>query len=216
MAERRSQAVAVALVAAFLVLSLGGQALSDATMPRGYARDTGASIGRAGFAFMTGFRKYAAAVLWNTIDPLVDSYFHDTPFDKMRFMLPTITAVVALDPQAVEPYSVGSWIIVRNGKIKEGMALIRRGVKENPRSGVVRVAYAQMLQTIVKDLPAAHAQAAIALHDDIVWSDAADASDGYRSVLHIMESAHDKAGIALAKVRIEHADAQTDAESSRQ
>lgn len=209
MAERSASrgGVAWVLAAMFLVMALGGQALGDATVPTGYERTTGQSVSRAGFAYLTGLRTYAAAVLWNSIDPVLDTYFHDVPFDHMRFMLPTITAVVALNPQFTEAYSVGSWIIARNGKLKAGLDLARRGVRDNPHSGTVLVAYAQMLQTLDKNLPAAHVQAAAALRPHTTWNTTAEACDGYRSVLAIMRASHDTTGIARAKAAIKRADA---------
>jgi len=200
-------ATVFALVLVFLAVALGGQAVGDAAVQSAEKGSVTQSAGRAGFAYLTGLRTYAAAVLWNSIDPIMDTYFRGKPFDENRFMLPIISAVVALDPHFTQAYSVGTWIIARNGKLQPALDLARRGVENNPNSGTCRVAYAQLLQTMDKDLPAAHKQAAAALGDHVTWDGTQDASDGLRSVLAIMRAAKDEDGIAKAKEAIKRADA---------
>src|SRR5450759_477437 len=127
----------VAAIAALLVTILVGQAATDALAPVGRA-PSGRSVGRASFAFLGGLRTFAAAVLWNRLDPQKDTYFQNLPFNKLVFMLPTIRIVVALDPQFEQPYFVAGLLLARDGHKAEGLRLARDGVAANPDSGLLR------------------------------------------------------------------------------
>lgn len=161
---------AVILAAICLTLVLGGQAMSDHAGPR--ADGTAATaIGRTGFAYLSGFRTYVAAVLWNRLDPIMHTYYGGTSFRKMTYMVPTIHTVVALDPNLVDPYYVGAWIVAANGHVEEGVQMARDGAEANPKSGLLRTSYAQMLEVWGDDLPGAYKQAVLAMDSDMQWRD---------------------------------------------
>ncbi len=79
--ERRSPSrpgVMIGIAVALLLVALiGGQALASATAPPGGVAATGRVIGQTSFAYLGGLRTFAAAVLWNRLEPLFDGYYHD-------------------------------------------------------------------------------------------------------------------------------------------
>ena len=78
---------------------LGGQALAGIAAPAGAAASTGRVLGQTGFAYIGGLRTFAAAVLWNRLDPLFHVYNTDQPIEKRPEFLPTVRMVQMLDPQ---------------------------------------------------------------------------------------------------------------------
>lgn len=174
MTGRSTQMRAVAALALCLVLALGGQALADSLVPEASGADTGRAVGRAASSYLTGIRTYAAAALWNRIDPLMHSYYNGVPLDDQRYMLSTISAVQALDPQFVRSYSVGSWILAANDRIDDAVAMAERGVEMNPSSGICLSNLAQ-LQWLYGDRERALEVARDALESDVVWPEPAEA-----------------------------------------
>ncbi len=175
----------VAIAAALVVLVgtvLAGQAVADSLLPEDEVADTGRTLGRAGFAYLTGVRTYAAAVLWNRIDPLFHDYYEDLPLQEQTFMLPSIRAIVALDPQFEQTYYVAAWVLAQRGSVDEGVELARLGVENNPTSGMLRANYAQILFLFTDDSDEAVRQATRTLEDDIVWRTLFDQYDGYAMV----------------------------------
>jgi hypothetical protein len=171
----------VAIVLAF-ALVLGGQSLADATapdVPNGAL--TGQTMGRAGFAYLTGLRKFGAALLWNRLEPQMHEYYGASGLGKMGFMLPSIKAIVSLDPQFVEAYYVAPAILIQSGRepgisaaeaavrLKAGLDLAKEGAANNPKSGIALSSYAQLLFTSADDLQAALPFADASLGSDIVW-----------------------------------------------
>jgi hypothetical protein len=177
----RTWSAAAAIVAA-LGLVLAGQAWGDAMAPATpNGALTGQAVGRAGFAYLTGLRRFGAALLWNRLEPQMHEYYGEVGLGKMVFMLPNIKAIVTLDPQFVEAYYVAPQILISSGvepgvsqteaanRLKTGLELAREGTVNNPKSGIVLVSYAQLLMTEAKDLKAAVPYAEAALASDIVW-----------------------------------------------
>jgi hypothetical protein len=181
--ERRHSTTAVLAIVLALVLVLGGQALADVAapdVPNGAL--TGQAMGRAGFAYLTGLRQFAAALLWNRLEPQMHAYYGgDIGLGKMTFMLPNIKAIVTLDPQFVEAYYVAPEILIESGqqpgvtpneaavRLQTGLDLAREGAENNPKSGIALSSYAELLFTRGKDLQAALPYALAALRPDVVW-----------------------------------------------
>ncbi|MBN2248106.1 MAG: hypothetical protein JW733_05355 [Coriobacteriia bacterium] len=163
--------VVVLLVVTLLAIALGGQALADSLVPEASAADTNAAVGRATSSYLTGVRSYAAAALWNRLDPLMHGYYGGVSLTDMRYMLSSISLIVALDPQFIHAYPVGSWILVQNGRVDDGLAMARRAVEANPRSGMLLSNRAQLEYLYGDDLSAAVQTAERAIESDVVWTD---------------------------------------------
>ncbi len=192
-----------------LTLVLAGQALADTAAPEvPNGALTGQAMGRAGFAYLTGLRQFAAALLWNRLEPQMHEYYGGVGLGKMGFMLPSIKAIVTLDPQFVEGYFVAPVIIIESGRqpgvspeeaaarLKSGMDLAKEGVDNNPKSGTLLASYAQLLYTEVKDVPAAAIYSRAALAADIVWRTDEDRWNAYAIIRDVLRKSGDAVGAA--------------------
>ena len=183
MTDRLQTRLTVAVVALALLAVLGGQTLADRAAPEApNGALTGQAMGRAGFAYLTGLRQFAAAFLWNRLEPQMHKYYGgDIGLGKMTFMLPSIKAIVTLDPQFVEAYYVAPEILIENGtlpgvsaaeaaaRLKAGLDLAREGTQNNPKSGIALTSYSELLLTRAKETTAALPYAERAMAPDIVW-----------------------------------------------
>jgi hypothetical protein len=162
--------VTAAIAVLALIAVLGGQTLADVAapdVPNGAL--TGRAIGRAGFAYLTGLRQFGAALLWNRLEPQMHDYYGGAGLGKMTFMLPSIKAIVTLDPQFVEAYYVGPEILIDDGHLQAGLDLAREGAVNNPKSGIALVSYSELLLTRAKDATEALPFAERAMASDVVW-----------------------------------------------
>lgn len=140
----------VALIAVVLLaLIVAAQGLATQAEPSNRA-STGEVIGRTGFAYLGGLRTFAAAVLWNHIDPQFHDYYAGIPLAEQTYMIPTLRLIVALDPQFTQAYYLSAWIVYKHSPA-EGLAIAREGVANNPRSGIMRANLAQILFIEGKD-----------------------------------------------------------------
>ncbi len=183
--SRTKMLVAVALL---LALLLAGQATADTILPIGGGGDTGRAIGDAGFAYLSGVRTAIAAMLWNRLDPQMHEYYDGVVLEEQTYVLPTISIVIALDPEFEQAYFVAPWIIARRGSVDEAIELARVGTVNVPRSGMLRASYAQMIAVFVKDYARAAEQADIAV--DLEWPNLIDQHNWYG----ILRSIYEKAG----------------------
>ena len=186
MGTRRDTWLPIALAAAFLVVALVGQAFGDTMMSMPESSTT-AVVGRASSSYLTGVRRYAAAILWNRIDPLLHGYYRTTPLDQQRYMLSTIATVEWLDPDFAQPYYVGAWILVRNDKADEGLSMAERGTEQIPESGTLHMSYAQMLLVLNEDTKGALRQAKLAVEPDMRWTDDIEKLNGYAAISKMFE-----------------------------
>lgn len=204
----RTLAAATAVVLA-LALVLAGQSLADVTAPEvPNAALTGEVMGRAGFAYLTGLRKFAAALLWNRLEPQMHEYYGGAGLGKMGFMLPSIKAIVTLDPQFVEAYYVAPEILIQSGqqpgvtaeeaaaRLQTGLDLAKEGAVNNPKSGIALSSYAELLFTRGKDLQAAVPYAQAALASDIIWRTDEEQWNAYAILRAIFQRAGDTARAA--------------------
>jgi hypothetical protein len=198
--------VALLLVVVMLAVALIGQAATDALVPVTEKSATGQSIERAGFAYLTGVRTYAAAVLWNRLDGLFHEYYGETSLDEQTYMMPTLNMAVMLDPQLTQPYYVAAWVLARRGEVDEGLALAARGVENNPQSGLLRVNHAQLLALFTDDEAATVAEANAVLGEDIVWTGLGEQHDGYASVHAILQNAGEDERVTYVELRLAEID----------
>lgn len=192
-AATRSRIVKGALVALLLAAVLAGQAAADSLAPRGRDADTGRTLGRAGFAYLTGVRTFAAAVLWNRIDPIFHGYYEELPLAEQTFMLPTVYAIVALDPQLDQTYFVASWILAQRGSLDEALKLAALGTSHNPDSGLLLVNEAQIVFLFTDDTALAVERATQALGPDVFWRDLIEQRDSYATVRSILAGSGEEA-----------------------
>ena len=192
MTERSYTRYAPALVVLALAVVLGGQAVADRVAPQApNGALTGQSLGRAGFAYLTGLRQFGAAYLWNRLEPQMHEYYGETGLGTLTFMLPSIKAIVTLDPQFVEGYYVAPEILIESGqrpgvtpavaaeRLKAGLDLAKEGVVNNPKSGVLLASYAELLLTRAKDATAALPYAERGMSPDVVWRTDEEKWDSY-------------------------------------
>jgi hypothetical protein len=186
-----------------LAAILAGQAATDALQPA--TSDTGAALGRAGFAYLTGVRTYLAAVLWNRLEPQFHEYYQGIPLQEQVQVLPTISLVTALDPEFIDSYYVAAWVLVRRDLVDEGLELAELGVENNPDSGVLRTSYAQLLHLHGNDLEAALVQADIAL-ESANWRNAFEQHDNYAVLRSVYIAAGETAKAEYVNRQIERLD----------
>jgi tetratricopeptide (TPR) repeat protein len=199
--ERLQTRAAAAIVVMALVAVLGGQALADRAAPEApNGALTGQALGRTGFAYLTGLRQFAAAFLWNRLEPQMHEYYGGVGLGRMTFMLPNVKAIVTLDPQFVEAYYVAPEILIESGNLQGGLDLAKEGVDNNPKSGLLLASYAQLIWTRGNDLQAALPYADRAMADDVVWRWDDEKWEGMAVVRAIFEKAGqpDKAAAAKA------------------
>jgi len=210
MVHFRSERLALLLAVVFLVVGLSGQYVCDSVLGSGSSSATVEAIGRASSSYLTGIRTYAAAVLWNRIDPVMHGYYDDVSLADQRYMLSTIAFVEWLSPTFAPAYYVGPWILVRNDRVDEGMMMAKRGVERVPDSGMCRASYAQLLVTEGNDLRGAVEQAKLAIGDTVVWTDATEQMNAYASLGQIFRQAGETELAAFVAAQIDRIDATVD------
>jgi hypothetical protein len=138
-----------------------------------------------------------AALLWNRLDPQFHEYYGGDVVRSL-YMLPSIRLVTWLDPQFVQAYYVAQWVVARNGHVPEALALTREGIAANPRSGLLRASYAQMMLLFANDRVAAHSWAVRTLASDALWADADEEFQGYATIRDVLRITGDKAAYQKA------------------
>lgn len=133
------------VIAALVLVLLACQAVAEMNAPPQGTSNAGRSIGRAGFAYLGGLRTFAAAVLWNRVDPLLHEYYDGVRLEKQTYMMPTLRLVTALDPQFQQAYYVASWIAYKRVSPAAGLEIAQAGVDNNPRAGLMRANLVQLL-----------------------------------------------------------------------
>lgn len=180
--EARSSTVRWWLVAvALVIVLLAGQALAAASAPAGSVASAGRVIGQTGFAYLGGLRTFAAAVLWNRLEPIFHGYYDGRDLSQLPEFLPTMRLVQTLDPQFEQVYYNAAWFLYRRGKMDEALRIAREGIVNNPRSGILHANYVQLLliDDKVGNLETAYKSAAIGVGSDALWMSADDQFEGY-------------------------------------
>lgn len=189
---------AAACAVALLCTALTGQAATDRLAPVGDVAGTGQTLGRAGFAYLTGLRTFAAAVVWNRLEEQLHEYYGRVALKDQLYLLPNLRLVVLLDPQFVQAYYETPWILASNGRTADARQVAEEGIRNNPRSGVLRAAYAQVLYLKLKDIKGAVAQANAAVEPDMQWISDSEHWDSLR----IIEDIYLKAGETARAARV--------------
>lgn len=164
--------IAVLLIAALL----GAQLMATRNAPASGVASTGRAIGRAGFAYLSGLRTFAAAVLWNRLEPQFHDYYAGRALKDQTFLLPTMYVVQELDPQFVQVYYNAAFLLAQRGSWDEAYQVAEEGIANNPRSGLMRANYVQLLLYQDKEANQAKAleQSTIGLGPDIVYANPDD------------------------------------------
>jgi hypothetical protein len=189
----------LAIVLLFAVL-LGAQALAAANAPSGGIASTGRLLGQTSFAYLGGLRTFAAAILWNRLDPIFDGYYGQ--FDKhFAVFLPTMRLVTMLDPQFEQSYYVASYWLGRFGHYDEALDVAREGLRNNPRSGLLRANLVQILfiHDRAKNLPQLLRIAREGIGPDVTWANSDDQFEGYGIFAAVFHRAGDTATVAAIR-----------------
>ncbi len=158
-----SKPVAVVLIVVLLVGALVGvQAVAQIAAPAAASTtDTAALLGNTSFAYLGGLRIFAAAVLWNRLEPQFDEYYRTKRLQDLTFLLPSLYLVQMLNPNYVQAYYNAAFILAKRGQWDEAFRVAREGIKNNPRSGLMRANYVQVLlmRDVTGNLNAAYDEA---------------------------------------------------------
>lgn len=207
----RSRAALVVLVAALVAMTLGGQAMTDELVVGASGADTTDAVGRAASSYLTGLKTFGAAVLWNRLDPVFHNYYGGISLADQRYMLSTIAIVELLDPNLVEPYYVGAWVLVQNDRVDDGLAMAVRGVAENPDSGLLNANLAQIQMLYADDLDGALRTAEAGVGPDVEWDSASEQYNGYAIFRDVFKAAGRDDLYTRMLTEIERLDAEIEA-----
>jgi len=180
--DGRASALRWWLVAlALVIVLLAGQALAASSAPVGSVASTGRVIGQTGFAYLGGLRTFAAAVLWNRLEPIFHGYYGGRDLSRLPEFLPTMRLVQTLDPQFEQVYYNAAWFLYRRGRMDEALKIAREGIANNPRSGLLHANYVQMLMIDDKvgNLETAYKSAVFGVGPNAIWMSADDQFEGY-------------------------------------
>jgi len=179
----------VAIAGGLVLAILAAQALAGITAPAQGVASTGRVLGRTGFAYLGGLRTFAAAVLWNRIEPQFHEYYGGVPIEQQTYMIPTLRLVVALDPQFAQAYYISSYIVYQHSH-SEGLALAKDAVRSNPNSGILRANLAQLL--FLEDKTANRgeilANVKAGLSPAATWLDPAQQYEGSAMMMQVLDS----------------------------
>lgn len=194
----------IALVALLLVALLATQAATQWTAPPGGIAQTGRIMGKTGFAYIGGVRTFAAAVIWNRLDPLFHKYYSGKSLSQLSWALPAMNLVQILDPQFLQAYYEASFNVYRMGAKAEGMRIARLGVSNNPKSGFMRANLVQMLmiEDRKRNLPEMVKNADAGLRKQMYWSSDVDLYEGLAifRVAYFLDG--NKAKVAILNTRL--------------
>jgi tetratricopeptide (TPR) repeat protein len=171
-AVRKSASLLVGL--ALVACLLGGQALADARIPARSGLQAGATFGRAGFAYLTGLRRFGALLLWNRLEPQFHEYYLGQPLKYQTYLLPSLRLVLLLDPQFIQAYYMAPWIVRDNGHTEDAIVIARDAVVDNPDSGLLHTSLAQILYLEKRDQAESVRQADLAMRQNQLWADATE------------------------------------------
>jgi len=197
---RRTVLLAVLLIVALLL----AQGLAAATAPAEGLASTGKVLGQTGFAYLGGLRTFAAAVLWNRIEPVFHEYYGGVPLEEQTYMIPTLRLVVALNPQFAQAYYISSYMVYAHSP-KEGIALAREGLANNPESGILHANLAQLLFIDDKTANRREILRQISLGTDrgALWADEAQMYEGLGTMSQALDGLGEKQAADALRLRLE-------------
>ena len=195
----------VIVFALLFAVLLGAQAVGAATAPPGGVTSTGRLLGQTSFAYLGGLRTFAAAMLWNSIDPEFHEYesVHKTLDETYIVFLPTVHLVLALDPRFEQGYYTASFFLARMGHVDKGVALAQDGIRNIPTSGLLRSNYIQLLrmQDKVGNRPEMLRQAKLGLAPTIQFANVDDEFEALGVFRSVFTEIGDTATAAAIKSR---------------
>lgn len=197
----------ILVVVLLLGVLLGSQVLAAVAAPATAERTgTGQAVGKAAFAYLGGLRTFGAAVLWNRLDPQFHEYYESGSIADLDYMVPTLAVVQALDPQFTQAYYISSYIVAKKEGYRAGIEVARAGVKNNPRSGLMRTNLAQLLylEDPAKNEAEMLEQAKVALSDQAQWKDDEELYEGYVVFRDVMRKAGKNKIADVLDEQIEH------------
>jgi tetratricopeptide (TPR) repeat protein len=163
--------VLVAIILVLVAALVGIQSAASASAPQQPVASTGALLGNAGFAYLGGLRVFAAALIWNRLEPQFDGYYRSKQLQEATFLMPSFYLVQKLDPTFVQAYYNAAFILAMRDQWDEAFQVARDGIANNPNSGLMRANYAQVL--LLKgdrtDLPEAYKQALAGIAPDMTY-----------------------------------------------
>ncbi len=177
-------AVAVALLVAVASRRAGACRRNSTSRRRGVDRRV---IGQTSYAYLGGLRTFAAAVLWNRLEPLFHDYYGDRSVDELVEFLPTMRLVQMLDPQFEQAYYNSSFILARRGRMDDALSISpARASRTIPSSGLLLANYAQLLliQDKKANLPEMLKLAEQGMRPDVRWANAGRQVRGLRHLPH--------------------------------
>ena len=182
------------MAVALVIVIVAAQGLAAYSAPSQVTVSTGALLGRTGFEYLGGLRKFAAAALWNRLDPQFHEYGNGKSIDQRLDFLPTMRLVQILDPQFQQSYYVAAWMLAQIDRMPQALDIARDGIANNPQAGLMRANYAQLLlqQDKVKNLPEALKQAQAGTAPGATWATADDQFEGYGIFRTVFNLAGDK------------------------
>jgi hypothetical protein len=196
--------LALVLAVALIVVLLAAQGLAAVTAPAGGTTSTGEVLGQTGFAYLGGLRTFAAAVMWNRIEPVFHEYYAGVPLLKQTYMIPTLRVVVALDPQFAQAYYISSYMVFESSPT-QGIALAREGVAKNPKSGLLHANLAQLL--FIRDKQANRAEILEQIRagsaPDAAWLDEGQKYEGFAMMSQAAAGLGQKAEAARLQLTLE-------------
>jgi hypothetical protein len=164
-----------------VVLIVGAQALAQASAPPAQQMSQTKLIGQTGFAYLGGLRMMAAGLLWGSLDSQFHQYRTASKFTDRLDLLPAIRIVQLLNPQLEQPYYFTSYVLAERGRMGDALDLARDGIRNSPRSGLLRANYIQLLamQDRKRNLPTMLEQAKIGLGPDMQYVSVDDKFESY-------------------------------------
>lgn len=187
-AAQPSVRILVGIAAVCLALALVGQAGADALAKDASGSESGRAVGRAASAYLTGFKTVLAAALWNRADPIMHRYYKED-LGGQRYLVTSISVVQTLDPHLVQSYYAGSWILIRNDRIAEGMAMAERGVEANPDAGIMWVNLAQLRLLYGGNTAEAVEAGRQVLEREMEWTDVVEKHNAYSVLAAVFRQA---------------------------
>jgi hypothetical protein len=168
--------ITVVLIVALLVSLVAVQGIAHAAAPAEPVASTGRLLGSTGFAYLGGLRIFAAAVLWNRLEPQFDGYYSSERLGQLTFLMPTFYLVQRLNPQFVQAYYNAAFILGMRKQWDEAFRVAREGIANNPDSGLMRASYVQVL--LMKDkkanLSEAYEQSLLGIRPNMTYDNVDD------------------------------------------
>ncbi len=202
--------VVVGIVVVLVAVLVGVQAVASATAPADSVASTGKLLGSTGFAYLGGLRVFVAAVMWNRLEPQFDRYYETKRLQDLTFLMPTFYLVQKLNPNFEQAYYNAAFILGMRKQWGEAFNVAKEGIANNPKSGLLRANYAQvlLLQDNRTNLSRALEQAKAGMAADTTFQNADDEFESLAIFRTVFTLAGEKGLEAVARERLDVLSAQ--------